>query len=190
MEILKPTKFSFFRVKPLCFLLCIMISAVKSQSGLLCISDCATCPMICSSPPPLQVVSEPPPPPPLPPLLSSEPPPPPPAPPLPPSSYISWGDSGGATPASPSNYFNSPATETPAAGGGLGKINYSYPYFYYYASKGVSLSSLQLHRSTFLVFFIISIFSVYSCWIYMELSDTLAKNSILIYFVLLMNLLS
>ncbi|XP_031101987.1 classical arabinogalactan protein 9-like [Ipomoea triloba] len=160
MEVVKPTNLSFFTLNWLCFLLGTMVPGLKSQSpgGLVCISDCATCPIICSSPPPqLEVVSEPPP---LPPLLAYGPPPP--APPLPPSSYISWG--GATTPASPSNYLDSPpATETPAAGGGLGKINYSYPYFYYYASNAVSLTSLQIHRSTLLLFFIIiSIFSQYS----------------------------
>nr|GLL37980.1 leucine-rich repeat extensin-like protein 3 [Ipomoea trifida] len=160
MEVVKPTKFSFFTLNWLCFLLGTMVPGLKSQSpaGLVCISDCATCPIICSSPPHLEAVSVPPP---LPPLLAYGPPPP--APPLPPSSYISWD--GATTPASPSNYLDSPpATETPAVGGGgLGKINYSYPYFYYYASNGVSLTSLQIHRSTLLLFFIIiSIFSVYS----------------------------
>nr|GMD42765.1 leucine-rich repeat extensin-like protein 3 [Ipomoea batatas] len=133
MEVVKPTKFSFFTLNWLCFLLGTMVPGLKSQSpgSLVCISDCATCPIICSSPPPqLEAVSVPPPP--LPPLLAYGPPPPPP--PLPPSSYISWD--GATTPASPSNYLDSPpATETPPAGGGLGKINYSYPYFYYFASN-------------------------------------------------------
>ncbi|PIN13241.1 Dynamin GTPase [Handroanthus impetiginosus] len=151
------------------FLLTILFSTSKSESqtnnpqaGLLCISDCETCPVICSPPPSSSSPSTPssplpPPPSPLPFLLppppvhhhspphpyyfasppSTSPPahPPPsprsggsgvatPPPPSPPQSIIPWS---GAFPTPPSVYGYNP--------GNMGQRNFSYPYYYFYASK-------------------------------------------------------
>ncbi|KAL2236000.1 UNVERIFIED_CONTAM: hypothetical protein Sindi_1332200 [Sesamum indicum] len=126
-------------------------------AGLLCISDCETCPVICSPPPPPTPKSPPTPPvhhpsPPLPYYFDSPAPssPPPPHPLPPPPSYVSWGGSanppppppppsnttkGGGAPPPPSVYVYNPGTIMPP---GMGQRNYSYPYYYFYASKAVS----------------------------------------------------
>lgn len=133
-------------------------------AGLLCISDCGTCPVICSPPSP-SVNSKPPPSsppqplptPPTPPVHHYSPPqpyyfnaPPPssslpkplppessPPPPSPPS-YISWGKAG---PPPPFNYFggggNIPSVQAPP---GMVPVNYSYPYYYFYASQASSFT--------------------------------------------------
>lgn len=147
----------------------IMLGRVTSEdpvpaTGSLCISDCATCPLICPPPPPSQPVHHSPPssyrphPPPGS-LLPSPPPPaptlspPPPAPTLSPPPYFSWG----IIPPSPLIYFTAPIGLAPPMVGprGLappmvGPHDYSYPYYYFYASKG---SSLSLAVSPLLVLF-------------------------------------
>ncbi|XP_022732009.1 extensin-like [Durio zibethinus] len=139
----------------------IMLARVTSEdelgipsAGLLCISDCATCPVICSPPPPPLLKSFPPPPPSVhhspppvpyyyippqsyshsPPPAESVPPtsplrPPPPA----PSSYSSKG-----SPPPPFKYFyNAPPGQGPPTV--VGPHQYPYPYYYFYASKASSL---------------------------------------------------
>nr|DAD49041.1 TPA_asm: hypothetical protein HUJ06_018978 [Nelumbo nucifera] len=98
----------------------------QPSTGLLCISDCVTCPVICAPPPP---PPSPPPPPvhhspsqshdlhrPLPPSTRATPPPPPP----------------------PSDYLNIiPSVPSPPT---VGQQTSSYPYHYFYASKAASLT--------------------------------------------------
>ncbi|KAK6129506.1 hypothetical protein DH2020_036739 [Rehmannia glutinosa] len=76
-----------------------------SPAGLLCISDCETCPVICSPPPS--------PPSPLAPPTPKSPPPP-------------------AHPPPP-----------PSVGAGMGQRNFSFPYYYFYASKASCYLPLQ-----------------------------------------------
>ncbi|KAE8649911.1 hypothetical protein Csa_012510 [Cucumis sativus] len=92
------------------------------STGQLCISDCSTCPVICTAPPP---------------PLSYIPPPPPNfyggfnmAPPATPSYYL-WGP-----PPPVANYFLGarPSGEMPQT---VGPRDYSYPYYYFYSSNSV-----------------------------------------------------
>ncbi|PSR93599.1 Proprotein convertase subtilisin/kexin type 6 like [Actinidia chinensis var. chinensis] len=111
-------------------------------TGLLCISDCVTCPVICSPPPPPPPKSKPLLPPPLPPppihysppwsYYFENPPLLPPPPPPPPPSYILWGSKSPPSPA----YANIPSSQGPL---NMGQKNYSHPYYYFYASKAASL---------------------------------------------------
>lgn len=151
----------------------------EPETGLLCISDCATCPVICSPPPPMLESSNPPPStsmstsplpvhhsppqsycssPPLP-SAPSTPQPPPPSPhketPSSPSSP-SWG----STPPPPFKYYfdeppSGPVTPT------RGPHDYSYPYYYFYSSE--ASSPLSVHASSY--FFILLFFQfVFCCW--------------------------
>ncbi|KAH6792386.1 hypothetical protein C2S52_002863 [Perilla frutescens var. hirtella] len=163
-------------------LLIIFLSTSKSQcqsnipsAGLLCISDCETCPVICSPPPSPPSLSSPPPTPKLPPLLPPSPPqsppthhmnsppqpyyyftapspssPPPPAHPKPPPpSYNSWG--GATPPPPPQVYLYNPGNTAPA---GMGQRNFSYPYYYFYASKASPHCPLFHGSFIFLMMFI------------------------------------
>lgn len=117
------------------------------DSGLFCISDCATCPSICSPPPPVIEYPSPPtssPPAPVhhsPPQshYHSPPEPSPPSPrsqsaPPPGNSWTYWG-----TPPPPFRYSNTPPlVQAPPFNG---PHDYPYPYYYFYASKASSLSS-------------------------------------------------
>ncbi|KAF3446068.1 hypothetical protein FNV43_RR11247 [Rhamnella rubrinervis] len=131
----------------------------EPESGLLCISDCTTCPVICSPPPPV-LESHPPPPtsqpvhrspprlttiPSLPPPKQTPSPSPPPRsppkemPPSPPSQPSSWG-----TPPPPFKYFfnmppSGPVLVPPSTTSG--PHDYSYPYYYFYASKAPPVSA-------------------------------------------------
>ncbi|KAK6118321.1 hypothetical protein DH2020_047892 [Rehmannia glutinosa] len=121
-----------------------------SPAGLLCISDCETCPVICSPPPSPPSPSAPPTPkspPPAPPVHRHSPPPPqlpyyfdspspssPPAHPPPPPSV-------GAGPPPPSVYVYNPGTAVPPPG--MGQRNFSFPYYYFYASKASCYLPLQ-----------------------------------------------
>ncbi|KAJ6678683.1 hypothetical protein OIU85_009181 [Salix viminalis] len=140
----------------------------EPAAGLLCISDCVTCPVICSPPPPPLLYHpsppshhspspqhsyhSPPPPPPTSPSTSPPPPPPtsppayhsPPQSPQAPSWYPIWG-----TPPPPGYYFNTPKGQAPP-----GKGPYPYPYYYFYSSKA---SSFSLHASHF---FLLGVFHV------------------------------
>ncbi|KAL5853558.1 hypothetical protein ACOSQ3_008676 [Xanthoceras sorbifolium] len=121
-------------------------------TGLLCISDCSTCPVICSTPPPAKEHLYPPLSPPfhhsppesyynspLPTPHLSPPPPtphwsPPPPPPQPAPSWPTYP----TTPPPPFKYYNAPpspgqARAPPSAG--TGPTNYPYPYYYFYASE-------------------------------------------------------
>ncbi|MCD9560873.1 hypothetical protein HAX54_019694 [Datura stramonium] len=166
-------------------ILCVTFSLVNSQdtntmapaAGLLCISECATCPVICSPPPsPIKLK---PPPTPLSSLLQTPPPPPPlfaplrPSPPQssshspspssshksPPPSYMIYTGapppppphpSNCPTPPNPPNIINTiPATQVPPV---VGQKNYTYPYYYYFASEA---ASLPLHGSIVLGFWVV-----------------------------------
>ncbi|KAI3790620.1 hypothetical protein L2E82_03800 [Cichorium intybus] len=144
----------FFTSKWFCFLFIFAAVAAADDelTGWLCVSECNTCPAVCSSPPNISK----PPPSPAPPAVSSRPPPspalvhhapPPPrfyyfdspiavAPPLaksPPSpGYTSVGGKKTAPPPPRFVYF-------PSNGGDSGQTNYPYPY-YMYDSKAGSLS--------------------------------------------------
>nr|XP_023883715.1 extensin-1-like [Quercus suber] len=131
------------------------------SSGSLCISDCATCPVICSPPPPL-LESFPPPSPPVhhspPKYYYSNPPPPPSLPSSPPasppksSSYPSWG-----TPPPPFKYYNNmpPSGRMPPM---AGPNDYPYPYYYFYASKAASSLPLDAPFYFMLLFFFHCVF--------------------------------
>ncbi|KAL6008117.1 hypothetical protein ACLOJK_033623 [Asimina triloba] len=108
-------------------------------AGLLCISECATCPVICSPPPkPVYYFPPSPPWPKTPPMYyyyppsnnhkKSPPPPPPPPPPPSPISY-SWG-----VPPPPNIYVNIPSLPSPPGMVGGPPGGYPYPYYYFYAS--------------------------------------------------------
>nr|XP_016488136.1 PREDICTED: proline-rich receptor-like protein kinase PERK2 [Nicotiana tabacum] len=167
-------------------LLCVIFSQANSQdpnnnntpAGLLCISDCSTCPVICSPPPspvklkpppsPSSVLVQAPPPPPLfaplrpspsqssprsPSPSSSQP-----SPKSPPPSYITYigappppssRSSNCPTPPNAPNIINIPATQAPPVNG---QKNYTYPYYYFYVSKA---ASLPLHGSIVLGFLVV-----------------------------------
>ncbi|XP_014499358.1 leucine-rich repeat extensin-like protein 2 [Vigna radiata var. radiata] len=128
------------------------------SSALFCISDCSTCPVICSPPPPSLITPSPSPPhspsSSLPYNSYFSPPPPPPSKPKlappPPQSH-----SSGAPPPPPFNSYTAPPS-------GLGQPlptvvsaphDFSYPYYYFYASAA---SSPSLHAPFFLlVFFLV-----------------------------------
>lgn len=173
----------------LCFILLFICHEVTPSptpnANVLCISECGTCPLICSPPPSPSSVSKPPPsegskPPPsegLKPSPSStpghsEPPPyltpiyhpvppqsysqPPPTPPprshsksCPPPSYIELGTNA-PPPPPPPKLVVVPSTQIQPADG-IGPKNNSYPYYYFYTSKGVVLS--QKIISHFLIFY-------------------------------------
>ncbi|KAL3645989.1 hypothetical protein CASFOL_011169 [Castilleja foliolosa] len=118
------------------------------SAGLLCISECDSCPVICSSPP-----TSSPPSPKLPPPSPKLPPPAPPAqhhspplpyyfdspapsssppPPHPPPAYV-YSGGGAATPPPPSVYVYNPGTSTGPPSSG--QRNGSFPYYYFYVSK-------------------------------------------------------
>ncbi|KAK7311965.1 hypothetical protein RJT34_10469 [Clitoria ternatea] len=133
-------------------------------SDLLCISDCATCPVICSPPPPMLVAT------------SSHPPPPSPSPPhSPPPSYVTFSPpppksqsppshSSGAAPPPPFKPFNTApsGSSQPQPTVIAGPHDFSYPYYYFYASPA---SSLSVHAPFFVVFlfFILHNWVLY-CW--------------------------
>ncbi|KAK4372900.1 hypothetical protein RND71_008284 [Anisodus tanguticus] len=158
-------------------LLCVTFSLANSQdpnTGLFCISDCSTCPVICSPPPsPIKLkpphspspstslLQTPPPPPPLfaplrpsPPQSSSHSP----SPPSssshksPPPSYMIYTgappppshSSNCPTPPNPPNII--PVTQVPPA-----VVGQNYPYYYYFASEA---ASLPLHGCIFLGFWL------------------------------------
>ncbi|KAJ4709028.1 leucine-rich repeat extensin-like protein 1 [Melia azedarach] len=121
------------------------------DTGVLCISDCATCPVICSPPPPKQSYtppishhSPPPqsyhhsPPPPSPPPESAMPPPPPEKSEPPINSWVT-------PPPPPFKYNNMPPAQGPPT---PGQHEYPYPYYYFYASKA---SFLSCHASILVV---------------------------------------
>ncbi|BBG95073.1 S-adenosyl-L-methionine-dependent methyltransferases superfamily protein [Prunus dulcis] len=147
----------------------------EAETGLLCISECTTCPVICSTPPPPQLESSSPPPspppvhpspsqsyysspPPSPPQFdySSPPASPPPPPPSPPKQSPSPSSYSKGAPPPPSfvYFFNMPPsgpvpTTTTTTTGVL--HNNSYPYYYFYASEASSLSAHAFFLFVFLV---------------------------------------
>ncbi|CAI9293935.1 unnamed protein product [Lactuca saligna] len=150
-----------------CFLLISIFSKVEPSTtpdaNLLCISECGTCPVICSpppsppaqsKPPSLPIESKPPPspskddsepPPYLTPIYHATPPPPsrpqltPSSPPrtksCPPPSYITMGTNA-PPPPPPPKVVVVPSTQVPA----VEPKNNPYPYYYFYTSKGVTFS--------------------------------------------------
>ncbi|KAL7592914.1 hypothetical protein Lser_V15G33692 [Lactuca serriola] len=148
-----------------CFLLISIFSKVEPSTtpdaNLLCISECGTCPVICSPPPSppaqskspsLPVESKPPPspstddsepPPYLTPIYHATPPPrsqpmpssPPRTKSCPPPSYITMGTNA-PPPPPPPKVVVVPSTQVPA----VEPKNNPYPYYYFYASKGVTFS--------------------------------------------------
>lgn len=145
-----------------------MIMSAQTEvppTGLLCISECATCPVICSPPPPPTLEFKPPPSPlphhsPTPSYHSHSPPPPPPPPrsspphsssPPPPFIYFTWD-----SPPPPFNYMGIPSVPAPPT---KGKPDYSYPYYYFYASNSFSLSF-----SVSFLFMAFSIHAMFFCW--------------------------
>ncbi|KAM3397421.1 leucine-rich repeat extensin-like protein 1 [Capsicum galapagoense] len=178
---LMTTKWSFL-------LLCVTFSLVNSQdntntmppASLLCISDCATCPVICS-PPPSPITLKPPPSPPSSVLLQTPPPPPlfaplrpsPPqssshspqkAPKSPPPSYMIYTGapppphahpSNCPTLPNPPNIINIPSTQVPPV-----QKNYTYPYYYYFTSEAASHT---LYGSIFLGIWVVFHF-ICICW--------------------------
>ncbi|KAG9451808.1 hypothetical protein H6P81_004712 [Aristolochia fimbriata] len=148
-----PLRRSFISINLLPWLITVLLVAVDRSSaadessggipstGILCISECATCPTICASPPP-QTVSYSPNPPDFDRPSSSPPPPPPstpstPSTPPPPASYNYFTTTPPPATKSPSDN-NIPSVSTPTMGtrGGYS----SYPYYYFYASSAPQLS--------------------------------------------------
>ncbi|TQE11108.1 hypothetical protein C1H46_003114 [Malus baccata] len=135
---------------------------VDPETGLICISDCTTCPVICSPPPPPQLEPSGPPPSPLqspPPAYHSppqyyyiSPPPSPPKqsplpPPSPPKQCPPSYPSKGAPPPPRFMYFYGmppagPVPTTATTGAGVAN-NSSHPYYYFYASEASSPSSVH-----------------------------------------------
>ncbi|XP_068636218.1 leucine-rich repeat extensin-like protein 5 [Aristolochia californica] len=116
------------------------------STGILCISECATCPTVCASPPP-QTVSYSPNPPAEVEQHSSPPPPPPPLPPPPsPTSYNYFTTPPPPSTKSPSDNIPSVSTPTMGTRGGYS----SYPYYYYYASGAPPQLSLFITSMIFL----------------------------------------
>ncbi|KAI3468101.1 hypothetical protein Pfo_024764 [Paulownia fortunei] len=143
-------------------LLLILLSTSKSEGqkgipsgGLLCVSECDTCPVVCSPPP-----STPKSPPRLPPTAHHSPPEPkyidspPPAHPAPPSPSDVV-----AIPPPPALYVYNPGTTVPP---GMVQQNFSYPYYYFYSSKAATCS-LPLHQGS-IIFVVFMFFQVlYAC---------------------------
>ncbi|KAK7816442.1 hypothetical protein CFP56_044090 [Quercus suber] len=142
------------------------------SSGSLCISDCATCPVICSPPPPLLE---------MPPMAGPNDYPYPyyyfyaskaasslpldasfyfitPASPPKSSSYPSWG-----TPPPPFKYYNNmpPSGRMPPM---AGPNDYPYPYYYFYASKAASSLPLDAPFYFMLLFFFHCYKHAYYTW--------------------------
>lgn len=169
-------------------LLCVTFSVANSQdsntmppASLLCISECNTCPVICSTPPsPIKLkpppspspsssilTQTPPPPPPLfaplrpsPPQSSSHSPSPPKEPKSPPPSYMIYTGPPHTSncptpPNNPPNIINIPSTQVPPV-----QKNYTYPYYYYFASQATTLP--LFHASIVLAFWVI--FHLISWW--------------------------
>nr|XP_004245075.1 proline-rich receptor-like protein kinase PERK8 [Solanum lycopersicum] len=141
-------------------------------ASLLCISECNTCPVICSTPPPSTIKLNPPPSPSTSILVQTPPPPPPlfaPLRPSPPSSHSPSPPSSsqkepkspppsymiytGAPPPPhtsncPPNIINIPSTQVPPV-----QKNYTYPYYYYFASEATSIP--LFHGSIVLGFWVV-----------------------------------
>lgn len=146
----------------------IFLSISKSQcqssnfpsAGLLCISDCETCPVICSPPSPPPTPKLPPPPvhhhsPPQPyyyftaPSPSSSPPPARPKP--PPPSYTIWG--GATPPPPPQVYVYNP-------GNTVEQRNFSYPYYYFYTASKASCD-LPFFNGSFIFMMMFVFFTIF-----------------------------
>ncbi|TYH61059.1 hypothetical protein ES332_D07G023600v1 [Gossypium tomentosum] len=168
-----------FKVGFMGMMMMIMVPSVTSMeeigtpsAGLLCISECSTCPVICSPPPAPPLKSFPPPsvsvhhtPPPDVPYFyytpmspqtpQHSPPPsvsvsPPPSPPRPPSSPPAPSSKGSPPP--PFKYFyNEPSGQGPPTT--PRQYPYPYPYYYYYSSKASSLSVQVSISPVMLLFF-------------------------------------
>ncbi|XP_038698806.1 leucine-rich repeat extensin-like protein 3 [Tripterygium wilfordii] len=135
-------------------LVTVMVARANSedQTGLLCVSDCGTCPVICSPPPsPVKSHTPPPhsslPPPPPPPLLTPiyqsppqsyyhSPPPPAPRPPPPSPPVPSSNTPIIVVPTPPSSSNSPPSGHAPPT---AGPLDYAFPYYYFYASKASNL---------------------------------------------------
>ncbi|KAF9612592.1 hypothetical protein IFM89_002188 [Coptis chinensis] len=129
----------------------------QTATGLVCISDCPTCPMICASPPPVLFLS--PPPRPEQPFIQYPPPESyyinqPPAPPSPSTTsyYL-------ATPPPSLTYVDIPSPPLPP---NVDPRGYSYPYYMFYGSNA-SHNSLPTSFSFFLVFLIFFSHVLYLC---------------------------
>ncbi|RDX84870.1 hypothetical protein CR513_34012, partial [Mucuna pruriens] len=114
------------------------------SSDLICISDCSTCPVICSPPPPIVITKSPS----LPSYLS------PPPPPSPPSH-----SSGIAPPPPPLKSYNTPPSGLAQPQPTLisAPHDFSYPYYYFYTSAA---SSLSIHAPLFLFLFFLIAYSI------------------------------
>ncbi|KAG5030833.1 hypothetical protein JHK85_014815 [Glycine max] len=124
--------------------------AEDPSSGLFCISDCATCPVICSPPPP-------------PPMLITPPHPPtsPSAPHSPPLSYLSPPPPKSQLPPPPFKSYNTPPSglARPQPTVISAPHDFAYPYYYFYASGA---SSLSIHAPFFGL--VILLHWVFYCW--------------------------
>ncbi|XP_027357065.1 extensin-3-like [Abrus precatorius] len=131
------------------------------SSDLFCISDCATCPVICSPPPPILITK-------------SYPPPSPSVPHYPSPSYFTFSPPPPNSPPSPSSHSSAPPppppfkSYTPPSGSAqpqptviVGPHDFSYPYYYFYASAASSLSN----HAPFLVLLLLPIgYSIVGNW--------------------------
>ncbi|KAL9688110.1 hypothetical protein QQ045_032524 [Rhodiola kirilowii] len=143
-------QYAIFETSAFLMLFTLVSAQDPASAGLLCISECVTCPIICSPPPsPIQPsLPLPSPPPPLP-ALPRPPkcsPPPPPLTPPPPRFIYSFG----GIPPPPRVYygvFPAPPNEKGRPKG----YEYPYPYYYYYSS-GVISSCSSLYQLVTVVF--------------------------------------
>ncbi|PIN02083.1 hypothetical protein CDL12_05761 [Handroanthus impetiginosus] len=130
---------AFMTTKSWTFLLLILLSTSKSvaQKGMLCVSDCETCPVICSPPP--STTPKPPREPPKshhsPPQLPAHPAPPPPS-------------RAEGIPPPPELYVYNPGTM---------QQNFSYPYYYFYSSKATCSVPLDGFINLFGVFMLFQV---------------------------------
>ncbi|KAL0908862.1 hypothetical protein M5K25_023373 [Dendrobium thyrsiflorum] len=121
------------------------MAAKSPQTSLWCVSDCGTCPIVCSppSPPPkasINLVPS------VRPPAKKAPSPPPPPPPLPPSTP-SW------------SFSSSPYSSSSSPSGGQERGGFSYPYYYFYSSDALRAHGL-LHVSLRLVPLLWVLFSI------------------------------
>ncbi|KAL2346567.1 hypothetical protein Fmac_000567 [Flemingia macrophylla] len=117
-------------------------TVASSSSGVFCINDCSTCPVVCSPPPPILITpSSPSPRPPI--FITPSPLSPPP---ITPSSLSS------PPPKSPLKPYNTPLPTVISA-----PHDFSYPYYYFYASAASSTSS---HAPILLFLFFLIAYSI------------------------------
>jgi hypothetical protein len=122
------------------------VETPSNSSGLFCITDCVTCPKICSPPPPSLLTPK-----------TSHPPPPPPSSAPPPTPSVSH-----FSPPPPLKSYNKSSPSSPLQPQPTvisGPHEFSYPYYYFYAS-GASSISIHATLFVFLLMFLANWYSI------------------------------